>query len=387
LSYRAHSSPIIWGNRVYITTAIAKSAADLKVGLYGNIEAADDNDTQQWRLIALDKTTGKIIWDQLGYEAIPKVKRHTKGTHCNSTPVTDGNHIAAIFGSEGLFCFDREGRLIWKKDLGPMDAGFFTVPAAQWGFAGSPIIHDGKVVVQCDVQKDSFLAVFNLADGEEIWRTPRHDVPSWSTPTVVKVGEETQILVNGWHHIGAYDFKTGKEIWKLDGGGDIPVPTPIIANGLAYFTSAHGKVRPVRAIRLQAKGSITPAKISDTNEFIKWVHDRSGNYIQTPVVVGENLYACYDTGVLTCFDAVSGEIHYKERLGSGGGGYSASPVSDGTHIYFAAETGKVFVVPANEKFSIAAENQLGDNCLATPAISDGILFFRTQHKLIAVKEQ
>jgi outer membrane protein assembly factor BamB len=150
----AHSSPIIWGNVVYVTTAVGAGNQDVKVGLYGDIASADDQDSHQWRLLALDKDTGKIIWDTLGCEGIPRGKRHPKSTHCNSTPATDGKRIVAIFGSEGLFCFDRQGKLLWKKDLGPMKSGYYVVPSAQWGFSSSPVIHDGKVVVLCDVLGD-----------------------------------------------------------------------------------------------------------------------------------------------------------------------------------------------------------------------------------------
>jgi len=380
----AHSSPILWGDRVYVTTAVRPGKADLKVGLYGDIASANDQEPHQWRLLALDKASGKIIWDKLGHEAVPRVKRHPKSSHCSSTPATDGRRIVAIFGSEGLFCFDLEGQLVWKKDLGPMDSGYFQVPSAQWGFASSPVIHDGKVVLLCDVQTNSFLAVFDLSDGKQLWGTPRKDVPTWGTPTVVKVGEQTQILVNGWHHMGAYDFATGKEIWKLDGGGDIPVPTPVVAGGMAYFTSAHGRSRPMRAIRLDARGDVTPPEVYATNAAIAWVQARQGNYMQTPVVVGNHVYGCLDDGVLTCFDAKTGAISYSERLGSGSEGFTASPVSDGRQLYFASEGGNVYVVPADGKFSVIATNRLNETCMASPAISEGTLFFRTRERLIAI---
>jgi outer membrane protein assembly factor BamB len=380
----AHSSPIIWNDRIYMTTATRPGKADLKVGLYGDVASANDQEPHQWRLLALNKATGKILWDKVGHEAIPRVKRHPKSSHCSSTPATDGHRLVAIFGSEGLFCFDMKGELIWKKDLGPMDSGFFRVASAQWGFASSPVIHDGKVVVLCDVQTNSFLAAFDLADGKELWRASRQDVPTWGSPAIVKAGDQTQIVVNGWHHSGAYDFATGKEIWKLDGGGDIPVPTPVTANGLVYLTSAHGRSRPMHAIRLEAKGDITPPEVGATNAAIAWVHARQGNYMQTPVVVGNHLYACFDNGVLTCFDARTGTIAYSERLGSGSEGFSASPVSDGRHLYFPSEVGNVYVVPADGRFSVVATNKLGETCMATPAISEGTLFFRTREQMTAV---
>ena len=380
----AHSSPILWGNMVYVATAVGPGNQDVKVGLYGDITPANDQESHQWRLLALEKDTGKIVWDKLAYEGVPRGKRHPKSTHCNSTPATDGQRIAAIFGSEGLFCFDREGKLLWKKDLGPMRSGYFAATNAQWGFSSSPVIHDGKVVVLCDVLGDSFLAEFDLADGRELWRTARHDVPTWGTPTVARAAERTEILVNGWHHTGAYDFADGKEIWKLDGGGDVPVPTPIVAGGLAYFTSAHGSKRPMRAVWLDAHGDLTPTGAPPTSPGVAWLQENKGNYMQTPIVVGDFLYGCFDYGIVSCFAARTGAIRYSERLGNGAEGFTASPVSDGRNLYFTSEVGNVYVIPANGSFSVAATNALNETCLSTAAVSDGTLFYRTRHELLAI---
>jgi outer membrane protein assembly factor BamB len=381
----AHSSPILWDDRVYVTTAVQKSQADLKVGLYGDIQPVANDQPQQWRLLALDKKTGKIVWNTLGQETLPQISRHPKSTHCNSTPATEGHRIVAIFGSEGLFCFDMDGKLTWKKSLGPLDSGYYVVPSAQWGFASSPVIHEGRVIVLCDVQTNSFIGCFDILNGIELWRTPRKDVPTWGTPTIAKVGSQTEILVNGWRHTGAYDFSNGKEIWKLNGGGDIPVPTPIVAADFAYFTSGHGREgRPIRAIQLQAKGDITPTRASTANQAIAWTKPRLGNYMQTPIVVRNNLYACFDTGVLTCFDANTGEVHYSERLGNGSEGFTSSPVSDGRNVYIASENGNVYVVPATTTFSVIATNKMNETCMATPLISGGMLCYRTRAKLVAL---
>lgn len=380
-----HASPIIWKDRVYLVTAVKPGKSELRTGLYGDIQPLDEKESHQWRLLAFDRRNGSLEWDMLGWESVPKVKRHPKASHANCTPATDGKVIAAIFGSEGLFCFDMAGKLLWKKDLGPMDSGFFSVPSAQWGFASSPVIAEGKIVVLCDVQTNSFIAAFDATDGKEIWRTPRHDVPTWGTPTVFSTPTgEKQIAVNGWHESAGYSWSTGRRIWHLDGGGDIPVPTPIYANGLLYLTSAHGRFRPVRAINAEARGDITPADPGQTNQFIVWAHARQGNYMQTPIVVSNLLFACYDNGLLTCFDAKTGAIHFSERLSSAGKGFTSSPVSDGRHVYFASEPGTVYVVPVSPKFSISATNELGEACMATPAILDGTLFYRTRSKLIAI---
>jgi outer membrane protein assembly factor BamB len=380
----AHSSPIVWRDRVYVATAVSGDSAELKVGLYGDIGSANDQEPHQWRLLSLEAKTGRVLWDKLGFEGTPKVKRHPKASHCNSTPATDGKRLVAIFGSEGLFCFDLSGELLWKQDLGPMDSGFFSVPSAQWGFASSPVLHEDKVVVLCDVQTNSFLAVFDATDGREIWRTPRQDVPTWGTPTVVNVAGADQILVNGWHHTGAYDFATGTEVWRHDGGGDIPVPTPVVAHGFGYFTSAHGRFRPIQAIRLEAKGDITAPELGTTNEFIAWSHARKGNYMQTPLVVGDLLFNCWDNGVLLCLDARTGNVHYEERVRAGGDGFSASPVSDGRHLFIASERGDIHVVPVDKQFSVVATNRMAETVMASPALSGGKLFVRTRSQLVAI---
>ncbi len=198
----AHASPIVWRDRVYVATAVKAGKADLKVGLYGDITPLEEKDVHQWRLLALDKATGKIVWNTLGYEGVPRSKRHPKSTLCNSTPATDGHRIVALFGSEGLFCFDTAGKLLWQKDLGPMNSGFYLVPTAQWGFGSSPVIAEGKVIVLCDVLTNSFLAAFELVDGKEVWRTARKDVPTWGTPTLVETENRKQLAVNGWHFTG-----------------------------------------------------------------------------------------------------------------------------------------------------------------------------------------
>lgn len=381
----AHSSPLVMGDRVYLTTAVTAKKPELKLGLYGSIESIPKEGKQEWRLIALDRKSGAVVFDRLAHQAIPRSQRHPKASQCNSTPASDGQYLVAYFGSEGVFCFNMEGELQWHRDLGKMNAGYFKMPTAQWGFASSPVIHEGKVVVQCDVQEDSFLGVIDLKTGEWDWKKERADVPTWSTPTIAQVGGRTQILVNGWKHTGAYDFESGEEIWKLKGGGDIPVPTPVVGKTMAYFTSAHGMYRPMRAVNLNATGDITPGEVKETNEQIPWVHHRRGNYMQTPILIGDRLFGCSDRGALTCFDAGTGEIHFSERLP--GNGFTASPVSDGKHLYVISEPGEVWVVKNSKTYEEVGRFELGDNCMATPAVSDGVIYFRTQNSLLALAKK
>jgi outer membrane protein assembly factor BamB len=191
------------------------------------------------------------------------------------------------------------------------------------------------------------------------------------------------VIVNGWKQIGGYDFATGRLLWQLREGGDIPVASPVLAGDLVILTSAHGKARPMRAVRLSATGDITPPELGATNQSIAWSHPRQGDYLQTPVVVGDLLFGSLD-GIVTCFDVHTGKIHYTERIGDGTQGFTASPVAAGGKVYLTGERGEVFVLPASEQFSVLATNKLGGICLSTPAISDGTLFFRTTEKLLAI---
>ena len=379
-----YSCPVVWGDRLFVTTAVKEGEQQtVRVGLYGDIKPVQENEPFLFKVLCLDRGTGKVLWEHTAHTGLPEIKRHPKSSHANPTPATDGKHVVAFFGSEGLYCYDMEGKPLWKKDFGVLDSGFFMVKEAQWGFASSPVIHDGKVIIQSDVQTGSFVGVFDVRDGSEVWRTGRRDYPTWSTPTIHRAGGTTQVLCNGFNEIAAYDFATGKRVWRLRGGGDIPVPTPVVAHDLVFITSAHGLNAPVFAVRTTATGEITPKQGETATDHLPWFRLRGGNYMQTPIVVGDNLYCCKDNGVLTCFDARTGKEHYSERL-EGGVGFTASPVSDGRHLFFTSEDGQVHVVPAGNEFKRVASNPLGEVCMATPALVDGVLFFRTQGHVVAV---
>jgi outer membrane protein assembly factor BamB len=380
-----HSSPIVYGDLVCVATALSgKADPELKVGLYGDIKPVEDDSVHSWKVLCLDRKSGKVKWEQTAATGVPKIKRHTKATHANSTMATDGSTLVAFFGSEGLYAYDlKKGTLRWKKDCGVLDSGFFMVPAAQWGFASSPVIHGDRVILQVDVQKDSFLGAFSLKDGHELWRTARQDVPTWSTPAVVTSAGRTQVVVNGYKHIGGYDVGTGKVLWKMGGGGDIPVPTPIVDDGLIYITNAHGMFAPIYAIKTDASGDITP-KDGKPSAQMAWMQSREGAYMQTPLVYDGLLYNCRDNGVLSVYDAKTGERKYQQRLADGKTGFTASPVAAGGKIYFTGEDGDIYVIKAGPTFELISKNTMGEVCMATPAISQGVLFFRTRGHLVAI---
>ncbi|MAB89320.1 MAG: pyrrolo-quinoline quinone [Planctomycetes bacterium] len=381
----AHSSPVVWGDRVFVTTAVGDGQAPLRVGLYGDIKPVEDDSEHQMQLLCLDKQSGAIRWSKTAWTGVPKIKRHPKGSHAASTPATDGVHVLAFFGSEGLYCYDVDGKLLWEKDLGVLDSGFFRAKDAQWGFASSPVIHDGKVIVQCDVQGDSFVAALDVKTGDDLWRTARTEVPTWSTPTVCESQGRLQVICNGWKHIGGYDFATGEELWKVVGGGDIPVPTPVVAHDLIFITSAHGRHAPILAISTGARGEFSMA--AEESEHMVWSQLRRGNYMQTPIVYGDELYCCNDAGVLSVYEARTGKLHYRERLGAGMTGFTGSGVAATGRLYFTSEMGQVHVVAAGPTFKLLGTNPLGEECLSTPAVSQGVMFYRTRGHLVAVADR
>ena len=380
-----HSSPVIWGDRLYVTSAVSGRAdAGLKPGLYGDISSVDDTTPHTWKLIGLDKKTGRINFNRTIHTGVPKVKRHLKSTHASSTLATDGTTIVAMLGSEGLYAFDMDGKPLWTKDLGLLDSGFYMVPDAQWEFGSSPVIHKGVVIIQADVQKNSFLAAYDAKTGSEMWRTPRSDVPTWGTPTILEVGGNTEVIVNGWRHAGAYDFKTGKEIWTLNGGGDIPVPTPIAGQGLIFLTNAHGPGSPVYAIRDNATGDISLKSGETKNDQIVWSVPRGGSYMATPLLYRDLLYVCAWQGVLSAYVPSTGERLYQERLGAGTSAFTASAVAGDGKLYLTSEDGDAYVVTAGKTFSVAATNSLGESVFASPAISEGVIYFRTAKNILAI---
>ncbi|MEZ6016474.1 MAG: PQQ-binding-like beta-propeller repeat protein [Planctomycetota bacterium] len=382
----AHSSPVVYGDALYVTTAVRiDGQQELRVGLYGDIEPVEDTSEFRFELHCYDKRSGEARWHRTLWQGVPAVKRHPKGSHAASTPAADADRVVAFFGTEGLYCLDHAGNLLWKRDFGLLDSGFFMDKTAQWGFASSPVLHDGRVVVQCDVQDDSFLAVLNGATGEDIWRVARAEAPGWSTPTVYEGGGRAQIICNGWKHMGGYALADGAELWRVTPGGDIPVPTPIVAHGLAYITNAHGRAAPILAIDTNATGPISFAEAE--RQYLKWGTPSRGNYMQTPLVLGDLAYFCRDNGVVTCYDAESGEQHYSERLDEGRSGYTSSPVAGDGKVYFTSEEGTVVTVKAGPTFEVLARSTLGEEHMATPAISEGVLYFRSRGHLTAIAAQ
>ncbi len=379
----SHSSPVIWGDMVFVNTSIRQGdkegEEELKVGLYGDIRPVEDDSEFDFQLLCVDRKSGEVRWSKSVWRGKPAIPRHPKGTHAASTPATDGEHVATFLGSEGLHVYTVAGEKLWSKDFGVLDSCFFAMPKAQWGWASSPIIHDGRVYVQADAHEGSFVAAFDVATGKQVWRTDRAEKSTWCTPTV-HIGEgRRQLVLNGWKHIGGYDLDSGKPLWWLAGKGDLPVPRPAVAHDMFFLTSSHGGTQ-ILAVAANSKGELSME--ADGKQMV-WSSKRFGAYMQTPIVYGDELYVCRDNGVITCWDARTGTQHYRERL-TAGFGYTSSGVAADGKLYYSSEEGDVHVVKAGPEFELLGVHEFGETVMATPAISRGMLLYRTRTKLVAI---
>jgi outer membrane protein assembly factor BamB len=383
----AHSSPVVWGDQVFVTTAISsRPDATFKPGLYGAGTASEDLTEHRWQLLSLDRRTGKVQWERTAFTGAPKEKRHIKATYANATPATDGRYVAAFFGSMGLYVYDLAGNLKWKRDLGRIDAGAYDDASYEWGNASSPILWQDLVIVQCDQQKGSFLVALRLADGEVAWRAERDELPSWATPTVYPgtAGGAAELVTNAPKFIRGYDPATGKELWRLGRSSNITAPTPVFDGELIVVMSGRRPNAPIFVLKPGARGDITLPEGATSGGSVVWTRLNAGSYMPTPIVYGGHLYVLKNQGIFSCYDLHTGELRYEQRLPEVTSGFSASPVAADGKLYLPSEDGEVLVVKAGKEFVLLGRNPMGQPLMATPAISGGMLLVRGERDLFAI---
>ena len=381
----AHSSPVVWGSRVFVTSAVSsRGNATFKPGLYGDGDASDDRSPHKWMLYAIDKSTGKIVWERTAFEGPPREKRHIKSTYASASPATDGRIVVAWFGSQGVYAYDVNGRPLWKVDLGHVDMGAYDIPSYEWGPASSPIIWQDLVILQCDTQEDSFLLALDARTGRTVWKTDRDELPSWGTPTVIETDGGPELITNASKFIRAYDPKTGKELWRLGGSSKITAPTPFVADGVVIVGSGRRPEKPLFAVRPGGRGDLTLAKDATSNERVAWSKVGRGSYMPTPIAYKGILYVLNNDGVFDAYDVKTGEEIYRERPKPVGSGFSASPVAADGRLYLSSEDGDILVIATGREFKQLATNSMGELVMATPALSDGVMYVRTASSLFAV---
>ena len=381
----AHSSPVVWGNRVFVTTAVSSDPkASFRPGLYGDGDDSTDRSIHRWMIYALDKGTGNILWERAAYEGPPVEKRHIKSTYANATPVTDGRIVVAWFGSQGLYTYDVNGRLLWKVDLGRLDLGAYDIPTYEWGPASSPIIWKDLVILQCDTQADSFIIAFNAATGKAVWKTSRDEIPSWGTPTVATTSKGDELIANASNFIRGYDPRTGKELWRLGRSSKITAPTPIFAEDMLVVASGRGPERPIFVVKAGARGDLTLPEGKTSSDAVIWSRTGRGSYMPTPLIYNGILYVLANNGTFDAYNLKTGAEIYRQRLPLVGSGFSASPVAADGKLYLSNEDGEILVVAAGEKFNHIATNSMGELLMSTPALSEGVMFVRSSGSLFAV---
>ena len=381
----AHSSPVVWGNRIFVTSAVSsKPDATFRPGLYGDGDASDDRTVQRWTVFAIDKSSGKMLWQRIAREGTPVDKRHIKSTYASASPVTDGRIVVASFGSQGVHAFDVDGHFLWSVDLGHLNVGAYDIPTFEWGPASSPIIWNGLVILQCDTQDDSFLLALKADTGETAWKTPREELPSWATPTVAMTATGPQLVTNASNFIRGYDPNTGKELWRLGGSSKITAPTPVFDEGLLVVASGRAPERPIFVVKPDARGDVTLPSGKTSSGAIAWSRTGRGPYMPTPLIYKGLLYILANNGLFDAYNLKTGEEVYRQRLSSVGNGFSASPVAADGKIYLTNEDGDMLVVSAGPEFKQIAANSIGELTMATPALSDGVMYVRTARSLFAI---
>jgi outer membrane protein assembly factor BamB len=370
-----HSSPIVWGSRVFVTTAVADdpNVETFRGGVYmGGNRAKPDESEYAYRVLCLDAEQGHILWSTAVARQQPKTRRHTKNTYASETPVTDGTHVFASFGSAGLYCLDFDGNVVWQRDLGLLRG------KRGWGTGASPILFGDTVIVVGDSDDESYITALDKVTGNPIWRTEREEGASWGTPFLFEAGGRTTIVTNATRRMRGYEATTGKLLWQCAGGSMISVPSPVAAQGLVFLSSGHNLLlrQPIIAVRAEASGDITPARDQRQTEGIAWWRPVGGPYVTSPIAIDRYLYVPLDRGTLTCYDAQTGEIVYERQPLGGRNTTTASPVAADGRIYVQTEDGECYVVRQGPEFEILAVNKLDEIFCASPAVSGSRLFLR-----------
>ena len=370
---RGHASPVVWGDRVYLLTAVPQEGGAGPTSERWSRMAASA--PVRFVVMALDRATGKTVWERTAIEAVPHEGTHLDGTWASASAVTDGRRIFAHFGSRGLFAFSADGEPLWQKDLGDMTTrnGF--------GEGASPALDGETLVVNWDHEGDSFIVALDAGSGREIWRRERDEVTSWSTPLVVTLGDRPQVVVAATGRTRGYDLANGETVWEAAGMTTNTVPTPIFADGLVFVTSGF-RGNALQAIRLaSARGDITGG------EAIVWSYDRDTPYVPSPVVHDGILYMLKrNDGILTALDAATGKVLFgPERLPGISGAY-ASLVAASDRIYVVGRDGTTLVLAAGPELRVLAENVLDEGFDASPALAGKDLLLRGGGHLYCLTE-
>ena len=383
------STPIIWGDKLYVTTAVKTERVPEGVeaapepepearegGRRGRRRTPDPTNIHEFRVLCVDRADGSVVWDKKITETVPHEAGHGTNSLASASPITDGEHIWAFFGSRGLFCLDMEGETVWSKEFGTMQT------RNKFGEGASPAIHGDKIVVVWDHEGEDFIAAFDKATGEEKWRQERDEVTTWVTPLIIPVGDSVQVITTATGSSRAYDLETGEEIWSITGMTTNCIPVPLYDEGIVYLMSGF-RGAALQAIQLEgAKGDL------DESDQVIWRYNKNTPYVPSGVLTGGKLYFLRtNTSRLTCLDAISGEEYYAAKKLGGIRSVYGSLTAAGDHIYVTSREGETVVFKAGEEFEEVSSNVLDDQFDASPVIVDGELYLRGRASLYCIADE
>jgi outer membrane protein assembly factor BamB len=382
ISGHGHSSPIVWGNKIFLTTDIEgeptpdNKAVEHKIEgkIFVHPDSVGANRKHTFKVLCFDRATGKLLWEQAAYTGTVFDDRHRKGSYAAPTPATDGNYVYAWFGGEGdgLYAYDMNGKLVWKTPIGK-------IASVGMGPGASPVLHDNVLLLQCDEDegKNSFIVAIDKKTGKQVWKTPRQVQASWATPLVIQHGGRTEVITSGNEWIISYDAKTGKELWKLKGHGSNAIGTPLVGHGMVFVYAGY-PVKKTIAIKLGATGDIT-----DTPNVV-WQYDKGTAYVPSSILYGDYIYLMSDRGIITCLDAKTGKVVYEGGRIPVPATFTASPLAVDGKLLLTSEDGDTYFIKAGPKHEVLATNSVNEPVYASPAISDGMVFIRGEKNLYGI---
>jgi outer membrane protein assembly factor BamB len=376
------SSPIAWGDKVFVTTAVADrqarptGSANWRDGFNGKADTV-----YQWEVYCLRATDGTAVWKQTAARRKPTFAVNSSNTYASETPVTDGERVWACFGETGVFCFDMDGRQLWHKDLGVYPT------FGSHGTGASPVLDGERLFLQCDNDQKSFLVALEAKTGKELWRAARDEPTGWSTPLVWKNKVRREVVCLGSKQLLSYDPDGGKVLWQLSGTNAQCFGSPV-GDADLLFAGTGGQLgggRPLFAVKAGASGDVTLKPGTTSNDGVAWYLPKAGPLMATPLLYEGHLYVLeQNLGVVTCYEARTGKLAYRERLPQARG-FFASPWACRGKVFCLDEDGQTFVLAAGPEFKLLGRNKLGETCWATPALAGGALFLRTIDHLYCIK--
>lgn len=374
------SSPVIWDKRIFVTAAVHDGPRDkMFAGGYpgGFVKPTD---VHRWMTYCLDFDTGKIVWDREAHQGIPPQQRHPRNSYASETPICDGERLYVYFANIGTFCYDLDGKPLWEKrwESYPMRGG--------WGTGTSPVLHKDRLFIVNDNEKESFMVALDKTTGKQIWRVERAEKSNWATPYVWEHELRTEIVTIGTNKARSYDLE-GKVLWELSGTSGLVSQIPMSKHGMLYLGAGY-HYGPLYAIRPGASGDISLKDGETSNSWIAWSQPRGSSIHPGYLISGERLFVLFDAGLLTCWNAKTGETVFpRARLDTNGGRFYASPWAYNGMLFLLNEDGTTWVVEDGPKFNVIRKNALDDFAWATPAIARGSLFIRTYTKLYRLQKQ